>query len=251
MRLDHFVIHVDNDEQKLANLAEAASEAGIPCNFKRNGKGTKGFQARNIWLGRQYFEIVYLRRPDGGGWRDKWVSQYNRGERGVVCLFVRVSNLAALKNELSLRNVEAVEEKVSFKLFGLFKVTMPWTSLHLTNIPGTGFEISFIEYGQKVTDSWYLSQKPNAIANGFEGISSCTIELPETRPAIAFLKKVFPSLVEQGNEAVVPLEQGCIKVVQGKNPKVTLNAETSRSDLVGRSFAIENTLVQVTQSVRQ
>jgi len=70
MKLDHFVVHIDNDESILERLKQTIEPLGFPFEPKR-GKGTKGFKAANIWIGRQYFEIIRLLRPDGGGWPER------------------------------------------------------------------------------------------------------------------------------------------------------------------------------------
>lgn len=87
MRLDHFVVHVDANSAKLKQLALDAEVAGMPCDLGK-GKGTSGFKAANIWVGDQYFEIVWLKRPDGGGWQKDWVDLYNDGKRGAFCIFL-------------------------------------------------------------------------------------------------------------------------------------------------------------------
>lgn len=68
MRLDHFVIHIDKDQTKLESLRSQIEPIGFPFN-PHSGKGTKGFQVANIWIGDQYLELVWLRTKDGGGWR--------------------------------------------------------------------------------------------------------------------------------------------------------------------------------------
>lgn len=79
MRLDHFVVHIDNDQAKLESLKSQIEPIGFPFN-PHSGKGTKGFKVANIWIGDQYLELVWLKTKDGGGWREQWVDKYNQGQ---------------------------------------------------------------------------------------------------------------------------------------------------------------------------
>ena len=114
MLLDHFVVHVDNNPTALTNLAERAKGAGFPMDLSK-GKGTKGFHAQNIWMGQQYFEIPWLKRDDGGGWKSEWVDMYNSGKRGLFCLFLRTENIGQWETKLKSIGIPVKKEKVSFK----------------------------------------------------------------------------------------------------------------------------------------
>jgi CO dehydrogenase/acetyl-CoA synthase beta subunit len=73
MRLDHFVVHIDQDPPKLQSLKDQIVPMGFPFN-PTAGKRTKGFQVANIWIGDQYLELIWLKTQDGGGWRrTMWV----------------------------------------------------------------------------------------------------------------------------------------------------------------------------------
>ena len=85
LTLDHFVVHIDNDPAILADLKKRLVGSGVPFEPEW-GKGTKGFKAANIWIGRQYFEIIRILRPDGGGWVPRWVERHHRGRRGLYCV---------------------------------------------------------------------------------------------------------------------------------------------------------------------
>ncbi|GLV65942.1 hypothetical protein Bmyc01_46110 [Bacillus mycoides] len=88
LRLDHFVIHIDNDFEKINNLKKEFNKLNLPFNPKK-GKGTKGFKVINFWSGEQYLEMLYLKNLEGGGWKSEWIDKYNQGKRGVfgICLF--------------------------------------------------------------------------------------------------------------------------------------------------------------------
>jgi len=63
LRLDHFVIHIDPDMRALDELKRTLAPMGYPFE-PRWGKGTRDFQVANLWVGRQYLEMVWLERPD-------------------------------------------------------------------------------------------------------------------------------------------------------------------------------------------
>ena len=49
IRLDHFVVNIDNDVEKLKALKRQIEPLGYP--FEPTwGKGTKGFKVANIWI---------------------------------------------------------------------------------------------------------------------------------------------------------------------------------------------------------
>ncbi|MGG0234464.1 hypothetical protein [Bacillus tropicus] len=60
LRLDHFVIHIDNDFEKINNFKKELNKLNLPFNPKKE-KGTKRFKVINFWSGEQYLEILYLK----------------------------------------------------------------------------------------------------------------------------------------------------------------------------------------------
>lgn len=137
MRLDHFVIHIDKDQTKLESLRSQIEPIGFPFN-PHSGKGTKGFQVANIWIGDQYLELVWLRTKDGGGWREEWVDKYNRGLRGIFGLCLMTDQLDSLEKELRKRGVAvSPPERITFRmLFGLVKKSLPFRLVFTPPIPG-------------------------------------------------------------------------------------------------------------------
>lgn len=244
MRLDHFVVHIDEDSEKLKQLALDAAVAGMPCDPGK-GKGTSGFKAANIWIGDQYFEIPWLKRPDGGGWKKDWVDLYNDGKRGVFCIFLLANNIGELKKRLIAAGIPVSEEKVSFKIFGLFKKVMPWTCLHLPRLPGSNLEISFIEYEPGVIEKWISKMSPNARKNGIEGVFSCEIDVVDFQGAKNFLQKVFPNSQSEAGTFVANLERGHLKVKRGTKTWVTLFASSQNPSFVGKNFSFEDVNVTV------
>lgn len=244
MHLDHFVVHI-NDATDATQAATSAVAAGLPFDPKK-GKGSKGFRATNIWIGREYFEIAWLKTRDGGGWVPEWVERYNRGARGLVCLFLRTNRLDDFAHELTERKVTHRIERTSFKVFfGLYTVRLPWRILLLPVIPGTDFEISFIEYDRGVIERYSKHWKPNARDHGISGVNSARIMVPDLSAAVEFLRQIFPDGVFSEGKFTIVVDEGTIEVLQSSaRPTVELIAarDPGFSERTEK-FAIENVRV--------
>lgn len=244
MKLDHFVVHIDNDETILDNLKQRIEPLGFP--FEPTwGKGTKGFKAANIWIGRQYFEIVHLLKPDGGGWPLPWVKRYNEDKRGLCCLYLATDNIEKIANTLRGNGI-AVQgpERISFKiLFGLWKKTLPWQLIYLPPLPGTDFEIGFIQYDPDPKDRMKQFLVPNSDENGITGVHSATVQLPMSAEAKSFLAKIFPTGQWHQDMLKVDLVDGQITFSDASDPHLTLQASVQNDTYAGNSFTLENVTI--------
>lgn len=242
MNVDHIVVHVDNDERILNDLKKETEHAGVPFE-PRWGKGTKGFKASNIWIGRQYFEIIQLLTPDGGGWEERWVASYNQGKRGAFCLFLQTNDIRSVATRLRSQGL-AIEgpKRLSFKgFFGLIKKTLPWELIYLPPIPGTDLEIGFIQYDPDPKDRIKQFLIPNADENGITGIPSADISLPLSVESRQFIKKLFLDSIDAGGgEMYVPLNHGYLRFQDADIVKINLNAETQKPELKGKLFTLTN-----------
>lgn len=245
LMLDHFVVHMDNDPARLHALKDELATLGIPFEPDR-GKGTKGFKASNIWIGRQYFEIVRILRPDGGGWVPAWVARHQRGVRGLYCIFLktdRLDELAARLREASL--APAGPERISYRaFFGLFRKSMPWRVLYLPPVPGTDLEISFIEYDPGSQDAFKPHMVPNADENGVVGVSSATVRMPFSSEARPFLAKLFPDAAVEPDVVTAPLDNGRLRFTPGENVHVALDADMAAPNHCRGSVTFENVTLQ-------
>lgn len=211
LKLDHFVVHIDDDPSLLPDLKKRLTMAGVP--FEPDwGKGTKGFKAGNIWIGRQYFEIIRILRPDGGGWVKRWVERHHQGKRGLYCLFLKTDRLDEMADQLEAAGITTTgPERVTYRaFFGLFRKTMPWRMLYLPQIPGTGLELALIEYDPDPRDIMKAHMVPNADENGITGIEQARLRLPLTDEARSFLVRIFPQITDTGDKLTVPLATGTI-----------------------------------------
>ena len=211
--LDHFVVHIDDDPKLLPDLKMRLAALDVP--FEPDwGKGTKGFKAGNIWIGRQYFEIIRILRPDGGGWVERWVERHHQGKRGLYCLFLKTDRLDDLAARLRAAGIETpAPERVAYRaFFGLFKKTMPWRMLYLPPIPDADLELAFIEYDPDPRDVMKAHMTPNADENGVTGVYDARLRLPLTDDARDFLRRVFPHATGTDDALTAPLEGGSIRI---------------------------------------
>ena len=130
-KLDHFVVNVDKCYQKDKDIIDKIINTGFP--YKPTwGKGTKGFKASNLWIGNEYFEMISILKPDGGGWKTEWVNCYNNGHRGLICIMLDVANIDELYTLLRKKNIEITKpEHLKFKwFFNMLTRTMPWQNCY-------------------------------------------------------------------------------------------------------------------------
>lgn len=212
------------------------------------GKGTKGFKAANIWIGDQYFEMVWLKSPDGGGWKTEWVDKYNRGSRGIVGIFLLTDQLDEIRKNLIDRGVPVSEpERISFRwFFGLFKKTMPWRTMYTDAIPGTDLQICFGELDSpKVMKQMKKYMVPNSKSNSIDGIISATLSLNLTQDVIKYLQSIFPDLELLNEMYVYDMETTklCFRDQKENGLHVELKTLTSDMKFSGNSFEIENVKV--------
>lgn len=141
-KFDHFVVNVDSSYQKDKDIIDKIVNIGLP--YKPNwGKGTKGFKASNLWIGNEYFEMINILKPDGGGWKSDWVDYYNNGHRGLICIMLDVNNIEELYNLLKNKNIEITEpEHLKFKwLCNILTRTMPWQNSYINFFQGHPYKL--------------------------------------------------------------------------------------------------------------
>ena len=246
LNVDHVVLHIDDRPELLARLK--ADLAAIDVPFEPDwGKGTKGFKAANIWIGRQYFEIVRILRPDGGGWVPQWVARHREGQRGLYCLFLATDRLGAIADRLRDGGMPIQgPERITFRtLFGLIRKSMPWRVLYLPTVPGTGIEIGFIEYDPDPKDRMKAFMVPNADETGLSGVPDAALGLPMSSATRAFVDRVFPDAVHTKDGIEVPLRDGALRIFDAAEVQLDLFAR--RDDEAHRRGAV--TLENVTLRV--
>lgn len=246
LTLDHFVLHIDDRPEMLTGLKADLAALDVP--FEPDwGKGTKGFKAANIWIGRQYFEIVRILRSDGGGWVPRWVSRHHQGQRGLYCLFLMTDRIGVVAERLRAAGIETEgPERIVFRtFFGLIRKSMPWQVLYLPPIPGTGVEIGFIEYDRDPKDRMKSFMVPNADEHGLSGVSDAVLRLPLSEAARAFLRSLFPDAAHGDGEIAVPLQGGALRLVDAPDIHADLQAERGDPERARGAVTIENVTLRV------
>lgn len=250
MRLDHFVVHITKNEGKLELLKSELAELGIPFDPKR-GKGTKGFKVANVWIGEQYLELPWILTKDGGGWRADWVSKYHEGKRGIFGLCLMVDDIEQIKRDLENRGVQVEgPERITFKILGLFKKSLPFQTLYTPNIPGTDLQIMFLQMdSQKMFD--YTKKHfmhPNSEKNGVTGIGRAVVELPESPEVRELILKVFPSCKVEDDKMTFEMKDTTLEFQfnQKQELKVHLYATTTNPNYpTDKRIEIENITLQL------
>jgi hypothetical protein len=248
-RLDHFVVHIDDDFEMLRSLKDQIEPLGFPFDPSR-GKGTKGFKVANIWIGNQYLELPYIKTRDGGGWRKEWVEKYNQGKRGIFGLCIMTDQLDHFRKEVIARGIPAsAPERITYKMFfGLFKKSLPFRLVFTPQIPGTDLQIFFLEMDsqEKLDFMKKYFMKPNSRDYGITGIHEAIVKSHFTTDAWEYIEKLFPNLI--GNQTRATLDMGETKLTfeqsQHADLRVELRAST-KENLKKGSFMIENVEVVV------
>jgi hypothetical protein len=244
IRLDHFVVNIDNDMGKLKELKKQIEPLGYP--FEPTwGKGTKGFKVANIWIGLQYLEMVWLKEKDGGGWKADWVEKYNNGYRGIIAIYLMTDRLDEIREELKCRGIPVSEpERISFRwFFGLLKKTMPWRSIFTAPIPGTNLEICYGELDSPdIMEKMKAYMVPNAAVYGIEGIKAATVKGNFSEEAWIYIQKLFPDVELKGTSLTYDMGTTCLsfELSEKTGLNVELNAVTVNKKYLGKSFEVEN-----------
>lgn len=249
VRLDHFVVHVDNDLDKLRNLRDEIVPKGFPYEPEQ-GKGTAGFKASNIFIGKQYFEIVRLLDSEGGGWQAEWVEKYNRGHRGIICIFIAVNDIWKLQKQLDQSGVGfhgpvrlVIEE-------GGLEIPMPFQLLFTQPLEGTDLEIAFIQYDPGVEEQMAPPVEYNAETNGITGICEARIFLPQMDNNLDLFKKLFPHLQEVNEEFVAEFNNQRIILAPSDVLEVVFKATCENQRYLDKSFTFLNVRVDTVTAAK-
>lgn len=251
IKLDHFVIHVDENQERQTLLKQEAGRLGFPYRPER-GKGTRSFKVSNMWMGDHYFELVCLRKQQTD-WRKEWEKLYNEGKRGVFGLMLMTDNLQAVREEWLANGIQASRpERISFKLFGLFQVSMPWQTVYAPPIPGTDLTIavSQMDSERQYQQIRTRRMKPNSEENGINGIAETVVKSGFSPEALRYIEQLFPGCKASRRERSVSLSDSMLRFEQVETLKQELqmdlhavsNAETPKS---GSSFSITNVTVNL------
>ena len=188
LTLDHIVVHVDSSKET-TELKSELDRVGIP--FEPDwGKKAKGFKVSNIWIGRQYFEIVDILSADNL-WQPQWSERHARGERGVYCLFLKTNQAVNDIYAALIREGINVSrpERTRFKwMFGLLEKKLPWQFILLPKIPGTPVELGIIQYDAGAEKKFKPFMVPNTEDKGLLGLVEARVVSRAKDEAAAWLE---------------------------------------------------------------
>ena len=235
MKFDHLVMNVDKNYQMEGKLAQIIRESGLPYQPKK-GKSTKGFKATNIWIGKEYFEMISIRKVDGGGWKKEWVDAYNNGHRGLICLMLDVSNLDKLVGDVQSKGI-AISKPESITIDFLFKLiskTLPWRNSYLDFFQRVPMQIGFQQMNNEKTRAALQKRMvPNATENNITGIQRIHITGRFSVSDFNMLKNIFEQVIENEDKLVIALDHSQQLVFEKAmqfNVKVTLNRPNPQDD---------------------
>lgn len=204
MKLDHFVVNVDQKYQQDKTIIEHIRQLNLPYEPKW-GKGTRGFKVSDLWIGNEYLEMVHLLKADGGGWIKAWCDKYNQGHRGLICLMLDVDDLDSLIQALEEDKL-AVSKPVwlEFKwFFNLLTRRMPWRNSYLPFFDKVPMQIGFQEMkDDKSREFMNQYMVPNSRDHGINGIYQCVVRGDFTERDFELLMKVFKAKASRTADSV-------------------------------------------------
>lgn len=243
LRLDHFVININSSYQDDSNSIEKIRTAGFPYE-PTWGKGTKGFKASNLWIGNEYFEMINLLTPDGGGWRKDWVDIYNQNKRGMICLFLETDNIDKDYEYFKSKNIEiTIPEFLKFKwFFNLFTRTMPWRNCYFNFFKGVPLQIGLQQMKDEKSKDFFKSYMvPNSRDNKITGIKKVVIKGPFTLEDMNLIHSIFNESIIEKTPITIKLNDNQILIFEvNETYHVDMYTSCDNEAYLNRSITIEN-----------
>ncbi len=241
MKLDHFVVNINEKYQKDKNIIDDIRNADFPYEPKW-GKGTKGFKVSNLWIGNEYLEMVNILNTDGGGWVKEWSKKYNEGHRGMVCLMLDIENIDELYQILNQKNIPVTLPKwLEFKwFFNLLTRRMPWRNCYIPFFEKVPFQIGFQEMkDEKSRDFMNQYMVPNSRDKGIDGINKVIIRGAYSHNDFDMLKNVFGNLIKNENSKFISIELSTKQLIEFTVDPM-YQVELYANSATGRFVEIEN-----------
>lgn len=244
MRIDHIVVHINNDAEQLNALSGAINAQGFPFN-PETGKRSLEYRVSNINIGNEYIELVRIMRSNASSWMPLWTHQYSSGQRGVFCIFLEVEDVERLAVAIKKAGIRARGPAVLTypSLLGLYRTETPYFIYYLPNFPDTPLQFAIMQYKKSsLRESSMAGLQPNAEQNGIHGLRKMEIELPNLDESMGMLQKLFPELHTEGEDCFSMLEKQRIIFRRSADQQahVCVSAVTSQRAYLGKKFQIEN-----------
>ncbi len=250
MRLDHIVIHVDNDPKQIEALTDSINAHGYPFDPDK-GRRSGELRTSNINIGPDYLEVVRVLKPNAQSWMPVWVRNYNEGLRGAYCIFIEVEDVERTAVALKKAGVRARGPAVLTypTLGGILRTESPYFIYYLPNFPDSHLQIGLLQYKAKDgRETFQLGMVPNAEENGIKGIRKVEVELPNLDESMDMLQQLFPDMRLENGDWVAVLEKQ--RMVFRRSPDaethVRVHTVTSQRANVGKKFSIDNVEVITT-----
>lgn len=227
------------------NLAIALM-LGLPYESKW-GKGTKGFKVSNLWIGNEYFEMVRIKKKDGGGWLQSWTEEYNRGHRGLIGFALDVEDIEAVyKRLLNLKVEVSPPEPLRFRwFFNLLTRTMPWKNSYIPRFEGVPFQF-FLQQMNDEKSLAFMQQYmvPNSREHNIQGISQINIYGAWTPKDKKVLQDIFTDLVIQDGVITISLESQTICCMDAKTYRVEVLLDCQNDEYSGKELEVGNLIIR-------
>lgn len=244
MKLDHFVININEKYQKDETIVEYIRNANFPYEPKW-GKGTKGFKVSNLWIGKEYLEMVNILRDDGGGWIKEWLEKYKEGHRGMICLMLDIEDIDELYQVLSRKNIcVTLPRWLEFKwFFNILTRRMPWRNCYIPFFEKIPLQIGFQEMKDEKSRQ-FMNQYmvPNSRDKGIDGINKVIIRGAYTHNDFDMLKNVFDNLIKSENSKFILIELPTKQLIEFTFD-TTYQVELYTNSTTGKFVEIENVKV--------
>lgn len=244
MRLDHIVIHVDNDSKQIEAFSESINAQGYPFDPEK-GRRSGELRSSTVNIGPDYLEVVRLMKPNAQSWMPVWVRDYDSGHRGAYCIFLEVEDVERTAVALKKAGVRARGPAVLTypTLGGILRAESPYFIYYLPNFPDSHLQLALMQYKAKDgRETFQAALRPNSDENGIKGIRRVEIDLPNLDESMEMLQKVFPEMRLENNDWVAVLEKQ--RLVFRRSPDAGTHLRvytvTSQRANVGRKFAISN-----------
>lgn len=248
LKIDHLVVNVDASVQEDKEFIGTIHEMGLPYEPKW-GKGTKGFKVSNIWIGKQYFELVRIKKPDGGGWVKSWTDQYNKGHRGLIGFALDVHQIDEEYKRLIKKKINiSLPEPLKFRwFFNLFTRTMPWQNAYIAQLQGVPFQF-FLQQMNDEKSRTFMEQYmvPNSTEHQIDGISEIIIYGQLTIEDKKLLKALFDHYEENEQGILIQLGSQTIRFKHANTYKVDVHLKCNNQQFQNKKVSIHN--VQIINS---
>ncbi|WP_338539790.1 VOC family protein [Paenibacillus tundrae] len=248
MKIDHLVVNVDKSFQESKQYITSVHSIGLPY-MPKWGKGTKGFKVSNLWMGKEYFELVHIKKADGGGWVKEWTNKYNEGHRGLVGFALEVENIDEVYQKLTDRQINVTfPEPLRFRwFFNLLNKTMPWRNSYLPTFKGVPFQFFLQQLNDEKSKSFMEQYMvPNSSENGIEGILEVTVygRLEDEDRKIIYA--LFDDYEEQKGALNIALGNQTIRFIESSEHRVEVKLRCNNESYAGKKINIHN--IQITNT---